>query len=85
VTIQLELNSEVAARLAAEARSRGMRMEEYVESLLRNATVPAFDTTGQLSLQELDDMLEAVGKDSERVPHLPTAAFTRESFYEDRR
>lgn len=85
MTIQLELNPEIAARLAAAAQSRGVPVEQYAESLLRNAVAPASETAGQLSRQELHDMLDAIGEGSEKVPQLPTTAFTRESFYEDRR
>lgn len=84
MTIQLELNPDITARLAAGAQSRGVPVEQYAESLLRNAMAVS-ETTGQLSQQELHEMLNAFGQGSENVPQLPTTAFTRASFYEDRR
>ena len=39
---------------------------------------------GGLSVGELHAMLDAIAEGSEKLPKVPTSAFTRESFYEDR-
>lgn len=85
MTIQIELNPEVMERLAAEAEAQGVALEVYAERLLREAIAPHAAPQGQISVEELHNMLSAIAEGSEKLPKVPTAAFTRESFYEDRR
>jgi hypothetical protein len=85
MTIQIELNPEIMERLAAEAEARGIALEEYAESLLREAIATCSEPRGQLSVEELHAMLNAIAEGSEKLPKVPTAAFARVSFYEDRR
>jgi hypothetical protein len=84
MTIQVELNPEVEARLLAGAKERGISVEKYAETLLRDAVALPSQPTGKLSVEELHAMLDAIAEGSEKLPNLPTSAFTRESFYEDR-
>ena len=72
-------------RLAAEAQAHGITLEVYAERLLREAIAPRAEPQGQLSVAELRAMLNAIAEGSEKLPKVPTSAFTRESFYEDRR
>jgi hypothetical protein len=85
MTIQIELNPEIMERLAAEAEAQGIALEEYAERLLREAIAPRAEAQGQLSVAELRAMLNAIAEGSEKLPKVPTSAFTRESFYEERR
>jgi len=85
MTIQIELNPEIMERLAAEAAAHGIASEEYAERLLRHAIATHAQPQGQLSVAELHAMLNAIAEGSEKLPKVPTSAFTRESFYEDRR
>lgn len=85
MTIQIELNPEIMERLAAEAAAHGIALEEYAERLLREAIATRAVPQGQLSVAELRAMLNAIAEGSEKLPKVPTSAFTRESFYEDRR
>jgi hypothetical protein len=84
MTIQLELNPEFVERLSAEAKARGVGLEEYAETLLREAIATHSEPQGLLSVGELHAMLDAIAKDSDRLPKVRTSAFTRESFYEER-
>ena len=84
MTIQVELNSETEARLMAGAQERGISVEKYAETLLKDAVAPHSQPTGKLSIEELHAMLDAIAEGSEKLPSLPTSAFTRESFYEGR-
>jgi len=83
MTIQIELNPEIIERLAAEAEAQGIALEEYAERLLREAIATHLEPQGQLSVEELHAMLNAIAEGSEKLPKIPTSAFTRESFYED--
>jgi hypothetical protein len=84
MTIQLELNPEFVERLSAEAKARGVGLEEYAEILLREAIGTHSEPQGLLSVREIHAMLDAIAEGSEGLPKVPTSAFTRESFYEER-
>jgi hypothetical protein len=80
--IQLQLSSNLMERLSAEAKARGVGLEDCAETLLREAIETHAAPQGQLSVEELQSMLSAIAEGSERLPKVPTSAFTRESFYE---
>ena len=80
--IQLELNAEAMEFLAAEAMVRGIGLEEYAGVLLREAMTTRSQRRGNLSVEELHAMLNSIAEGSEKLPRVPTSAFTRESFYD---
>jgi len=83
MTIRVELNPEMEAWLIAGAKARGLSVEEYAERLLRDAVALHSESSGRLSVKDVHAMLHAIAEGSEKLPKLPTTAFTRESFYED--
>ena len=85
MTIQLELNPEFVERLSTEAKARGVRLEEYAEALLREAIADRAEPDGSLSVGELTAMLDAIARGSDQLPSVPTSAFTRANYYEERR
>ena len=84
MTIQVEISPEVEARLVAEARAQGIPPEKVAERLLQEALVTRSIPQGNLTVEELHAMLNAIAEGSDKLPRVPTSAFTRESFYEDR-
>jgi len=84
MTIQVELNPEIAARLAAEASAQGIPLEKVAERLLQEALASRSVLEGTLSLDQFHAMLKSLASGSEELPNLPTESFTRESFYEGR-
>lgn len=85
MTIQVELKPETQARLAAEAEAHGIPVEQYAGSLLDEALALSTSSgSGKLTVDELQTMLREIAEGSEKLPHVPTSAFSRESFYEDR-
>lgn len=82
--IQIELRPEIEARLAAEARARGVEVRTYVESLIEQA-VSAKTSWGrhQPTSEEMRAFFQAMSAGSEKIPQLPDEAFERESFYQD--
>ena len=84
MTLHVELNSETAARLLAEAQAQGMSLEKVAERLLLEALASRAAPSGTLTVAEFRAMLESLRAGSEDLPNLPTESFTRESFYEDR-
>jgi hypothetical protein len=84
MSIQVELSPEAESRLAAEAQAHGVAPEKYAGSILQKALVSPGLGSGKLTVDELHVMLRQIAEGSEKLPNLPTSAFTRESFYEDR-
>jgi hypothetical protein len=84
MTIQVELNPEAQARLAAVAQAQGVPLEKVAERLLNEALASRFVPQGNLSVEEFRTMLDAMAEGSEKLPALATETFTRECFYEDR-
>ena len=83
MTIRVELNPEMEARLVAEARSQGVPLEKLAERLLEEALTVSSLPQGVLTVDEFHHMLEGMAEGSEKLPNLPTGSFSRESFYED--
>ena len=84
MTIQVELNPETEARLAARARAEGMPVERAAARILEEAMASRFAAPRNLSITEFHAMLASLAEGSEGLPNLPTQSFTRESFYEGR-
>ena len=84
MTIQLKLNSETEARLAAEARAKGVPLEKAAEQLLEEALAGRHSSRGKMNVEEFHEMLHSMAEGSESLPSLSTESFSRESFYEDR-
>ncbi len=84
MTIQIELDAETQARLAALAARNGMPLEEYAVEFLRE-NLPLYATgTGILKPGDVAAMTKELTKGSEKLPILPPEATERASFYEDR-
>lgn len=84
MTIQVKLSPQAEARLASEALAHGIVPEKYAGRLLQDLLAPPAGASGKLTVDELNLMLSQIAEGSEQLPDLPTSAFTRESFYEDR-
>ena len=84
MTIQVELDPELGARLAAKARAQGMPLERAAARILEEAMASRFTASYDLTVGDFHTMLASMAEGSERLPNLPTESFTRESFYEDR-
>jgi hypothetical protein len=84
MTIQIELSPEKEFLLAEEAVLRGIAPEQYARKLLDEAISSRPAGRGKLTREGLHAMLKRIGEGAENRPKLPTSAFSRESFYEDR-
>lgn len=84
MTIQVELSAETEARLAAAAQARGVAPEKYAGTLLHAVLASPPTGSGKLTMDELHKMMGEIAEGSDKLPRLPTSAFTRENFYEGR-
>lgn len=84
MTTRMELGDDIVRWLESEARARGVGLEIYAKSLLEEAIASRATAQGVLSIKELHAMQNALAEGSDKLPQLPTSAFARESFYENR-
>ena len=84
MTIQVELNPETEARLAAKARAEGMPLERAAARVLEDAMAHRVAPASNLTVGDFHSMLATMSEGSEGLPSLPTDGFTRESFYQER-
>lgn len=85
MTISVELDPEMEARLTAEAQSQGIPLSKAAEQLLAQALIRRPGASGKLTVAEFRSMLAAMAEGAESLPDLQTETFTRESFYRDQR
>lgn len=84
MTITIELNPEIEARLTAEASQRGMTAEALALKLVAQSLMQATPGTGRLTVQSLKELTELLTEGSESLPVLPPEVNNRENYYEDR-
>lgn len=83
MTIQVELNSEMESHLAAEARARGMALEQYAQWLLQEAITSKAGGRSRASQEEFRVFLDALASKAPNVPHLRNEKFSRETIYRE--
>jgi hypothetical protein len=81
MAIQVELNPEVEAQLAAEARIRGLAMEGYAQRLLQEAMASRPGLRSRASQEEFRAFLDALASKTTNVPQLRSSTFSREMIY----
>jgi hypothetical protein len=81
VSITLELDPELAARLAMEAQARGMALEAYLQVLIERAG--ALESLVPPGLKEFRMTLDALAEGSAQLPPLSSESFSRESIHQD--
>ena len=69
IAITLELPPEIEARLKAQARARGLRLDAYVESLLAQQATTEHPGRA-ISLEKFEAELDALAENSEKLPYL---------------
>jgi hypothetical protein len=81
---RMQITVDIPDELAAKVQARGLTPESYVRGLIedaeRSAPVPIHLREPRMSIEEF---LEAMAANSDKIPVLPDEAFTRESFYQD--
>jgi hypothetical protein len=80
----MQITIEISDELAAKAQARGLTPESFVHGLIedaaRSAPLPLPPAKPKMPIEEV---LEAVAANSDKIPVLPGEEFTRESFYRD--
>jgi hypothetical protein len=75
MTIRVELNPEIEARLKAEARAKGIPLEKVAEQLLKEALTGRALSQGQMSVEESIECLTRWRKGLKDCQICPPRAF----------
>lgn len=80
----MQITVEIPDDFAAQVKSRGMSLEEYVRNLVEDAVraVPKGSGPAEPKM-DMETFIKEMARNSEEIPVLPDEAFTRESFYQD--
>ena len=81
MTIKIELNPEIEARLAAEAQAQGLPLEEYAQRLLQEAIGFTQRGRSRASQEEFRGFLDALASKAPNVPQLRAETFSRGMIY----
>ena len=81
----MEITVTIPDEVAEQAKARGLTPESYVEELVleQGSELKPLKTREQRRA-DMARFIEEISRNSEDIPLLPDAAFTRESFYSDR-
>jgi len=78
----MEVTVKIPDELAARAKSRGLRVEDYVVELLAQQLVPQRGASPVRSPEEIRAWLDALAQFSDKIPALPES-ITRDWIYQD--
>jgi len=81
MTVRLELEPDVEANLAAQARVRGVPLDAYLQSVIED--LARAENAGPARLQDLETALDALAEMGRGLRPLPSSALSRESIYQD--
>ncbi len=81
MTIKVELNPEMEARLAAEARAFGIAVEEYAQRLLQQAIGSPLQPRSRASQDEFRCFLDALASKAPDITQLRADTFSRQMIY----
>ena len=81
MTVRLEIKPEIEASLSAQAAAKGIPLDRYLQDVIEGiARAPAAPAA---SLEEFRSALDTLAEMGKSLPHVPSAAFSRESIYQD--
>lgn len=79
---QLEVRAEIADKLAALARARGVSVDDLLREVLDGMESP-HPVAAELSLQEFERDLDALAEGLEHLPAGDEGTYSREDIYMD--
>jgi hypothetical protein len=81
MTVRLEIKPEIEASLNAQAAAKGIPLDAYLQDAIEDlARAQAAPTA---NLEEFRSALDTLAEMGRSLPHVPSAAFSRESIYQD--
>ena len=81
MTVRLEIKPEIEASLNAQAAAKGIPLDAHLQNVIDDiARAPAAPVA---SLEEFRATLDTLAEMGKSLPHVPSAAFSREGIYQD--
>jgi ATP-dependent Zn protease len=81
VTVVVQLEPTLEAKLLAEARAQGVPLGAYLAGVIAQVAAPKGQT--ETTSMEFEAGLDELAEGSERLPVLPPEAYRRDSIYGD--
>jgi hypothetical protein len=81
VTVMVQLEPTLEARLLAEARAQGVPLEAYLASVIAQVAAPK--SQPETTSTDFEAGLDELAEGSERLPVLPPEAYRRDGIYGD--
>jgi hypothetical protein len=78
----LEVRPEIADKLVALARARGVSMDDFLQEVLDGLELPQ-DTLGEASVEEFERDMDALSEGLEHLPVEYRGTYSREDIYLD--
>ena len=78
----MRITVDIPDELAARVQASGVTPEAYVRNLVEEAARNEA-AERQTRRMRMEEFLEAMAQNSDKIPVLPDEAYTRESFYQD--
>ncbi len=80
----MQVTVNISDELAAQIQSLGLTPQSYIEGLIgERAATASRAVTHKLSVEEFEASLDELTRYSDKIPVLPSEAFSRENLYED--
>lgn len=81
MTVRLDLKPDIEARLTAQAASKGVPLEAYLQSMIEE--LARTDPPPVVDIQEFRVTLDKLAEMGRSLPHRTSSAFSRESIYQE--
>ena len=81
MTVTLEIKPEIEAFLNAQAAAKGMPLDAYLQNVIED--LARAQAAAVANLEEFRAALDTLAEMGKSLPHVPSAAFSRESIYQD--
>ena len=81
MTVRLEITPEIEASLNAQAAAKGIPLDAYLQDAIGD--LARAQAAPSANLEEFRSALDTLAEMGKSLPHVPSAAFSRESIYQD--
>jgi hypothetical protein len=80
----MQVTLDIPDEVAAQARARGVPVEAYVQSLVKQAALQASEMARRkMTGEEIQAWLDELTQFSDKIPPMPGETFSREMIYQE--
>jgi hypothetical protein len=81
MTVRLEIKPEIEVSLNAQAAAKGIPLDAYLQNVIED--IARAQAAPAANVEEFRSTLDTLAEMGKSLPHVPSAAFSRESIYRD--